>query len=110
MEKIFIQTTKSVLLPVCLFLATPYASLAESPINSKEDIINIITNISQWMYRVFFIVAVFYLLWAAFAFLWSKEPTDASKARMRVFYAVIAIVIALLSTAFSSIINSFLSS
>lgn len=81
----------------------------DSPIKSVNDVIRILNNIAKWFYVIFFIVAVIFIIIAAFNFLTAQaEPEKISIAKKQVIYAVIAIVIALLSISFKAIIETFL--
>lgn len=82
----------------------------ESPlIDDEGDIVRIITDISTWIYRVFFIIAVLYILLAAYMYLTAKDDAaQVKKAQTSLKNAVIAIIIALISTGASLLIQSFL--
>ncbi|MFA6136187.1 MAG: pilin [Candidatus Paceibacterota bacterium] len=58
----------------------------------------IFTKIVQWVYTILFIVAVLFILIAAFYFITSSgDDTKVKKAKSMLLYAVIGIVVALLS-------------
>jgi len=81
-----------------------------SPISSPEKIIQILNNIVRYTYIIFFIVAVFFILVAAFTFLTAQaDPEKIKNARSQILWAVVAIAIALLSVGASKIITSFIS-
>ncbi len=95
------------LLPVYVLAQEP--TPPASPINSFEDIVGLLNKAIQWMYTIFFIVAVGYILWAAYDFLtFGGEPKKVEDAKSKLKYAVIAIVVALVATGVSSIVASIL--
>ncbi|MFA5098848.1 MAG: hypothetical protein WC461_01360 [Candidatus Paceibacterota bacterium] len=81
---------------------------AGSPISTPEKIFSILKTVIQYTYTIFFITAVFFILIAAFNFLTAKgDPAKIVNARQQIFWAIIAIVIALLSVGAASIISNF---
>lgn len=63
----------------------------------------------RWVYIIFFIIAVFFILWAAFTYLTAGgNPDSVATAKNRLIYAAIAIVIAFLAVGFEQIIGTFL--
>lgn len=84
---------------------------AQSPIKSTDDVVSVITNIAELMFEIFFIVAVLFVLYAAFIYLTAGDDTSKiDKAKASLKNAVIAIVIALVSTGVATIIDQFLRS
>lgn len=80
-----------------------------SPITSTQQIFNILNSVVRYVYVIFFIVAVMFILFAAFSFLTAGGDTEKVKsARNQVLWAVVAIAIALLSVGASAIITNFL--
>jgi hypothetical protein len=78
-------------------------------IDDKDDIIVIAEDIAQWVYRLFFVIAVLYILLAAYQYLTARDDTaTVKKAQTSLKNAVIAIIIALVSTGLSLLIKSFL--
>jgi len=81
----------------------------DSPVRSFEDIYRILATIVKYVYEVFFVVAVLFILIAAFNFLFARgDPERIKSARSQILYAVIAIVIALLSVGAEAIIKDLL--
>ncbi len=79
-------------------------------INSIDDILTIIENITSWMYRILLAIVVIFVLMAAFTYLTSSGNIDKiKKANNQLLYAAIAVVIAILSFSVSQIITSVLS-
>jgi heme/copper-type cytochrome/quinol oxidase subunit 2 len=86
--------------------------LANSPnsiIKSADQIWGALTKIVQYTYTIFFIVAIFFILIAAFNFLTSKgDPEKVKSARSQILWAVVAIAIALVSSGAALIIQGFI--
>lgn len=84
--------------------------LAEgSPIDSPEKIFLVLKRLVQYTYTTFFIVAVLFIIIAAFNFLNAKgDPTKINSAKSQIFWAIVAIIIALVSIAAAQIINNFI--
>ncbi len=82
---------------------------AGSPISTPDQIFSILKTIVQYTYTIFFIVAVLFIIFAAFSFLNAKgDPTKITAARSQILWAIVAIVIALISVAAAQIINNFI--
>ncbi len=88
----------------------PLAAFAQdSPVKSVNDVIRILNKIVGWTYTIFFIAAVFFILLAAYKFLFAQDDAEKIKsAKNQIVYAVIAIIIALLSVSFDVVIKNFL--
>jgi ABC-type uncharacterized transport system permease subunit len=72
--------------------------------------VTILVNIVQWFYTIIFIVAVLFILLAAFNFITSKgDPTKVTEAKKQLLYAVIGIAVALLSYGVVSLVQNSLS-
>lgn len=81
----------------------------DSPIKSVGGVIDALNRIVGWTYTIFFIAAAFFILVAAYKFLFAQDDIEKIKsAKNQILYAVIAIVIALLSVSFDVIIRNFL--
>ncbi len=84
-------------------------AISYAAIETADDVIRVLGNIVGWTYQIFFIVAVFFILIAAFSFLTAKaDPEKIKTARSQIFYAVIAIAIALISIGADMIVKSIL--
>ncbi len=95
------------------FLSLNFAPLTavaqDSPVKSVNDVIRVLNDIVGWAYKIFFIVAVMFVIFAAYKFLFAQEdPEKIKSAKNQVIYAVIAIIIALLAISFDVIIKDFL--
>lgn len=72
--------------------------------------VDVIRNIVQWVYIIFFIIAVLFIILAAFTYLTAQgDEEKVKKAKDQIIYAVVAIVVALLAVSFDQIISNFLS-
>lgn len=88
----------SVSLPIFTALA------ADTP----ADIYNALASIVKYVYTAFFFFAIIFIIIAAFSFLTARgNPEKINSAQHQILYAVIAIIIALISLASASIIQSF---
>lgn len=81
----------------------------KSPVSSGGQIIDIILSVVQWMYTILFILAVLFILIAAYNFiLGGTDPKKIDLAKLQLRYAVYAIVVALIAGGVALIINRFL--
>jgi len=96
---------------ILLFVIAAPAMAQDSPITGFGDIVNLFTKAARWLYTIFFIVAVMYILFAAYTYLTAGgDATKVEKATKMIKNAVIAIVVALLASGVALIINNFLTS
>jgi len=83
-----------------------------SPINTDTELLNVIAGVVKWIYTIFFVVAVVFILFAAFNYLtagWQRgQPEKVKSAHTQLVWAAVAIAIALLSVAATQIIQTFL--
>lgn len=92
------------------------ATIANLPIpqvgpGTVGGIVNLVRAIVQWLYIIFFILAVLFILWAAILYLTAAgDPEKVGKAKNLLIYAVVAIIVAFLAVAFETIIGTFLTS
>ena len=72
-------------------------------------LVDVIRNAARWIYILFFIIAVVFIIFAAFTYLTAAgDEEKVKKAKNMIIYAAIAIVVALLAVAFETIIANFL--
>jgi len=91
-------------IPEAKELGTP-----ESPIKTPGGLLDAIANIVKWVYIVFFVIAVMFILFAAFNYLsGAGNPEKLKKAHDMIMYTAIAIAIALLAVGAVTIIKNFL--
>jgi len=80
-------------------------------ITSVGGLVGLLGSILQWIYIIFFIVAIIFILVSAFLYVTAGgDPIKVGKAKNYLIYAVIGIVVALLSFGISGIVRSFLTS
>ena len=80
-----------------------------STIGSIEGLFAILMKELGWVYTIFFVIAAFFILFAAFTYLTAKGDAEKVKgARDQIIYAVIAIVVALLAFSIDKIVASFI--
>ena len=80
-----------------------------APITSIDQIYGILAKVAKYAYTIFFIVAVIFIIIAAFTFLTARgDPSAITAAKSELIWAVIAIIIALLSVAMAQIILNFI--
>ncbi len=102
-----------ILISITLLSAMPIALAStidrDSPIRTLSDIERVLNDIVEIIYIIFFIVAIFFILIAAFSFLTAQaDPEKINIAYKRIFYAAIAIAIALISIGVEKIILDIL--
>lgn len=83
--------------------------IPESPIEEPEELLDVVAGVVTWTYVIFFIIAVMYVLFAAYNYLTgADEPETIKKARRQLIYAAIAIIVALLAYGIVAIVENFL--
>ncbi len=83
--------------------------LPESPIDTASGGLRVIANIVRWVYILFFIIAVLFILFAAFNYLsGATHPEKIKASHDQIIYAAIAIAVALLAVGASTIIQNFI--
>ncbi len=76
-------------------------------IKKASDVVGIVIIIVRWTYTIFFIIAVFMILLAAYTYLTAQaEPEKIKNATNQIIYAAIAIVVALLAVSINVIVKS----
>ena len=81
----------------------------DSPIKNPGDISRVFEQIVRWTYYIFFVLAVYFLLLAAFTYLTAGgNPENLKKAHSSLGWAFVAIAVALISVGAASIIKSFI--
>ncbi len=73
--------------------------------------VGILVTVVKWFYYIIFIVAVLFILLAAFHFITSKGDSETTKkAKQELIYAIVGIVVALLSYGVVTLVQNSLSS
>lgn len=111
-------TLFAVVLGVSVFTPIVFGAAAsplpESPIQNFEgekSVMGLLEKAVVWMYRIFFVIAVLYILIAAFTILTEKDKAKAwEKGKAQLTNAAIAIVVALIASGFAALVKSFLTS
>lgn len=89
--------------------AAPFLALAATgniP-TTPGEVKTSLQNIVSWMSTIFWIVAVGYIIWAAFTFLNAGGDTEkVETAKKRILYALIAAAVALLANGIMSIVTN----
>lgn len=81
----------------------------QSPVDSTAKAYSLLISIVKWVYTIFFVIAVLFILLAAYNFiLGGKDEAKVKLAKNQIKYAVIAIAIALISAGITSLVNNVL--
>lgn len=84
-------------------------SLALAKIDSPEKVIEVIEKLSGWMYSVLIVLAVVFIILAAYQFLMAGGDSEkVTKAKNSVLYAVLAVTVAVLATGIVKIVEDLL--
>ena len=76
---------------------------------SVSGLVAIFTDIVKWIYTIFFIVAVMFVIFAAFTYLTAGGDAEkVGNAKSQIIYAAVAIIVALLAVSLQAIIRNFL--
>ena len=79
-------------------------------VKTASDVVDIFIRVLGWTYSIFFIVAVFMILMAAYTYLTAQaEPEKIKNATNQIVWASIAIAVALLAVSISMIVKSIVS-
>lgn len=83
--------------------------IPEAPVKTSGGLLNILSDVVGWVYTIFFIIAVLFIIFAAFNFLTAQGDLEKIKsARNQIMWAVVAIVVALMAVGANAIIKNFL--
>ena len=78
-------------------------------IESGDDVIQIIINITNFIWAVFMVITVIAFLVAGFFYITAAgDPTKVTRANKMVLYSIIGVAVALLSGGMVALIQSFL--
>jgi len=107
----------SVLLPLAsaVVYAQPETGVvlpgANQNVRTVSGLVDILRGVVRWIYILFFIIAVLFIIFAAFTYLTSGgDPEKVGNAKNQLIYAAVAIAVALLALGFQSIVSNFLAS
>lgn len=74
-----------------------------------SGLVSIFADIVKWIYTIFFIVAVMFVIFAAFTYLTAGGDAEkVGNAKTQIIYAAVAIIVALLAVSLESIVRNFL--
>src|SRR3989344_8742414 len=83
----------------------PIVSLDGPGAPGEGSVTSVLLGLLKWFYAVFWVVAVGFVIWAAFTFLFADgDEGKIGEAKNRLKYAVIAAAVALLSTGINVIV------
>lgn len=92
-----------------LVLAYNGVQTPTAPVRSIEDILSILNTVINWIFSILLIVAVIYILLAAFAYLGSAgDPEKVQTAQNRLIYAAVAIGIGLIAKGIEFIVRQLI--
>lgn len=76
---------------------------------TAEGLKGVVASVVRWTYVIFFIIAVLFLLFAAYNYLTAKgDPETIKNVHNQLIYAAIAIVVALVAVSVDVIIKNFI--
>ncbi len=106
----FINNMKKYKILILLVLLFPILVFAQdSLVNSGDDVLRIIGNVTTWLWRFFMIITVLVFMYIGFVYLTSSgNPDKIGQANNMIKYGIIGIVVALLSGGMVKLIESFL--
>lgn len=91
--------------------AQSQASLPPPPITTPGQAINIICTVAGWLFAILIVLAVIFVIIAAFRYLFTGASSEGvEKANKALIFAAVAIAIALLARAVPLIISGILGS
>jgi len=105
-KTIITATVLSLLVGAVAFAQT---TLPPSPVQNISDVTRVLNTFLNWMFTIFLILAVIFIVWAAFLYL--TAGGDAEKigsAHKQLIYAAIAIGVALLSRGVQPLVENLL--
>ena len=99
------------LLPAIVSVKADVPEYGEEKITSPNEVINLIKSITGWIFKIVMLIAIIFIIIAAFNFLTAAgNPEKIATARQMLIYAIIGIAVALLAAGIPTLIDTFLSS
>lgn len=87
----------------------PLAKDLGTPVTSISGGVDLLLTAMKWLYTIFFIVALLFIILAAYKFVFSKgDETKVKSARQQVAWAIVAIAVALVSMLSVALVKNFL--
>jgi len=85
-----------------------FAQQAPAPVTSLNGVVQVICTAVSWMFTFLIVLAVVFVLFAAFKYLTAAgDPEKVKGASHTLIYAAVAVVVAILARGFPLIIGSF---
>ena len=86
--------------------------ISDAPkVEKVGGLIDILKTIVKWTYVIFFIIAVLFLILAAYNYLTAQgDPEKVKNVHNQLIYAAIAVAVALIAVSFDLIIKNFITS
>lgn len=86
--------------------------ISDAPsVGKASGLIDILKAIVKWTYVIFFIIAVLFLLLAAYNYLTAQgDPEKVKSVHNQLIYAAVAVAVALMAVSFDLIIRNFITS
>ncbi|OGG43236.1 hypothetical protein A3G50_01085 [Candidatus Jorgensenbacteria bacterium RIFCSPLOWO2_12_FULL_42_11] len=95
-------------LPI-LALAQTGVQTPPTPITSIEGVFRVINTLTNWIFTILLIIAVFFIMMAAFAYLGSAgEATKVAEAQNKLIYAAVAIGVGLIAKGVEFVVRQLL--
>lgn len=92
-------------------VAVPGSLPPASPINSLSDVAGLMCAISYWIFLFLIILAIIFVLVAAFKYLTASGDEEKIKAaNHQLIYAAVAVIVALIARGFPLIVGSLVNS
>jgi len=83
--------------------------VAPTALESGEDLIEVIENLTNWLFFGFLLLASIFIILAAFQFVTKGgDPAQVSEAKKKLIFAVVAVIIATLAKGFVTVAISIL--
>lgn len=101
-----------ILLPILALVVMPLLATAqEAPpesVATMSALLARITILVNWFFAFFLVLAVFFLLWAAFMYLTSAgDEEKVGKAKKALIWAIVALVVAFLAKGIITLVKGF---
>ena len=82
---------------------------APETLQSANDLLVLIENLTDWMFAIFLVLATIFILFAGFQYLTAQaDPAQISNARYKVIIALIAIMVAVMAKGIPTIMRSII--
>ncbi|MDI6734326.1 MAG: hypothetical protein QMD50_02425 [Patescibacteria group bacterium] len=109
MFKIIAASALALSLTMPLLAAAQFTTVAPPPVTTVTQVYNLTVRILTYLQTFFWIIAAIFIVLAAFQYLTAAgDEEKVKKAKQMIIYAVVAIAIALISTAVVGIVRSVL--